>query len=188
MLAPLGATRHFASLRCLPRDECGTNAGRRPEVGGEPRQTNPGPSAYTNRRAPDGNPRPTCAPTARRWPRTPTTVTPVTLFETYMSRRQAPARHRKPRGPFLRPPQARCIRSRDRATGDRAGRLGRGPRVVPGDAPFPRGPNRRSAVRRGMHRCHGGRGRTPRTRCVERMRRSGRFSMLPARAGTTSSR
>jgi hypothetical protein len=41
MLGPLGATRHFASLRCLPRDECGTNAGRRPEVGGEPGRRTP---------------------------------------------------------------------------------------------------------------------------------------------------
>ena len=29
----------------------------------------------------DGSPRPTCASTATRWPRTPTTVTPVTFRE-----------------------------------------------------------------------------------------------------------
>jgi len=48
--------------------------------------------------------------------------------ETFMSRREArqtPASREVP----LRRPRARCIRSRERATGDRTGRLGRGPRV-----------------------------------------------------------
>jgi hypothetical protein len=43
--------------------------------GGRPR-----PSVYAER-APDGSPRPTCALTVTRWPRTPTTATPVTLRE-----------------------------------------------------------------------------------------------------------
>src|SRR4029453_5714624 len=38
-------------------------------------------SAYANRRAPGGSPRPTCASTATRGPRTPTKVAAVTFWE-----------------------------------------------------------------------------------------------------------
>jgi enamine deaminase RidA (YjgF/YER057c/UK114 family) len=52
------------------RDECGTSSGG----GWGAEADEPRPSTYTNRRARDGSPRPTCASTARRWPRTPVTL------------------------------------------------------------------------------------------------------------------
>src|SRR4030095_14736977 len=72
---------------------------------GEAARDAPRPSANADRRTPDGSPRPTCASTATRWPRTPTTVTPVTFPERTWGKSQPKlrrARRRASRNPTTR--------------------------------------------------------------------------------------
>ena len=190
------AFRHVGTTRCYPsfrvvtlssagrvRDECGTSSGG----GWGAEADEPRPSTYTNRRAPDGSPRPTCASTARRCPRTPTTVTPVTLrnvLEWALGACKTPQAERPLFAAAPGPGVYGAVIERRAIEPDDGARTSSGT----GRRAFP--PRSRSAI------CCSSRDalvpRRPRTdpspRCVERMRRSGRFSMQQPRAGTTSSR